>query len=185
MAARCNKRVLAARCNKYKEIHVELEKQLAQEQTKARQEMDNNRQLKEKLRAIQALAPGACEDSPFDPSSYKQTLEDRDMQIKKLEHDVEVLKKAKDLAERQQAVKARENKAGKDHYREQAEELEAQLETRTRELKENQVLVRKLQSQLRRMKLEIGSLQKLNQVSLPLLLLLLFLRRRSLVHACM
>ena len=127
MAARCNKRVLAARCNKYKEIHVELEKQLAQEQTKARQEMDNNRQLKEKLRAIQALAPGASEDSPFDPSRYKQSLEDRDMHIKKLEHDVQVLKKAKDLAERQQAVKAKENKAGKDHYREQADELEAQL----------------------------------------------------------
>ena len=177
MAARCNKRVLAARCNKYKEIHVELEKQLAQEQTKARQEMDNNRQLKEKLRAIQALAPGASEDSPFDPSRYKQSLEDRDMHIKKLEHDVQVLKKAKDLAERQQAVQAKENKAGKDHYREQADELEAQLEIRTRELKENQVLVRKLQSQVRRMKLEITSLQKLNQVSLPLLLLLLLVRR--------
>lgn len=158
---------------------MELEKQLAQEQTKARQEIDNNRQLKEKLRAIQALAPGASEDNPFDPGSYKQTLEDRDMQIKKLEHDVQVLRKAKELAERQQAVKAKENKVGKDHYREQAEALEAQLETRTRELKENQVLVRKLQSQMRRMKLEMTKLQKLNQVSLHFLLFLLFLRGRS------
>ena len=155
---------VAARCNKYKEIHMELEKQLAQEQAKAQKEADNNRHLKEKLRAIQGLAPGASEEKPFDPSSYKETLEKKDETIKKLEHDMQILKKAKQVADKQHAVKAKENRVGKDHYREQAEELETQLQHRTRELKENQVLVRKLQSQMRRMKLEITSLQKLNQV---------------------
>ncbi len=143
---------------------MELEKQLAQEQAKAQKEADNNRHLKEKLRAIQELAPGASEEKPFDPSSYKQTLEDRDNRIKKLEHDMQIMQRAKQQADRQHAVRAKENRVGKDHYREQAEELETQLQHRTRELKENQVLVRKLQSQMRRMKLEITSLQKLNQV---------------------
>ena len=156
---------VAARSNKYKQIHQELEHQLAQEQAKVRDLTDKNRQLKDKLRAFSALTKGegGKEGAPFDPTKYQQTLQDKDDQIKKLEHDVQVLSKAKELAERREKVKAKENMAGKDHYREQAQVLEDELERKSKEVKENQVLIRKMQSQMRRMKLEISSLHKLNQ----------------------
>ena len=156
---------VAARSNKYKQIHQELEHQLAQEQAKVRDLTDKNRQLKDKLRAFSALTKGegGKEGAPFDPTKYQQTLQDKDDQIKKLEHDVQVLSKAKELAERREKVRAKENMAGKDHYREQAQVLEDELERKSKEVKENQVLIRKMQSQMRRMKLEISSLQKLNQ----------------------
>ena len=153
-------RVAKARCVKYKQIHAELESQLAQEQSKVRDLTDKHRALKEKLRAISAL--GGNEDTPFDPTKYKENLEERDCQITKLEHDIQVLKKANEAQARRQQVKAKHEASGKDHYKEQAQMLEEELERKLREGKENQVLIRKLQSQMRRMKLEITSLQKLN-----------------------
>jgi hypothetical protein len=152
---------LAARCNKYRQIQQELESQLAQEQAKVRDLGDKNRALKDKVRAFTAL--GGKDDKPFDPTTYQQNVQEKDDKIQHLEKDVEVLKKALQQAERRDKNKAREHMAGKDHYREQAHMLENELDRKHKELKENQVLIRKLQSQMRRMKLEMGSLQKLNQ----------------------
>ena len=174
---------MTARCNKYKQIHSELESQLSSEQFKVRDLTDKNRQLKEKIRAISGL--GGREDKPFDPTKYQAQLDERDGVIKKLEHDVEVLYKAKGAVERRQHVKAKENLAGKDHYKEQASMLEEELERKSKEVKENQVLIRKLQSQMRRMKLEITSLQKLNQVlSPPSLSLCYCVRVASFFYQC-
>lgn len=152
---------LAARCNKYRQIQQELESQLAQEQAKGRDLGDKNRALKDKVRAYTAL--GGKDGTPFDPSTYQNKLQEKDDKIKQLEKDVEVLKKALQQAERRDKNKARENLAGKDHYREQAQMLDHELDRKNKEVKENQVLIRKLQSQMRRMKLEMASLHKLNQ----------------------
>jgi hypothetical protein len=111
-------RVSKARCNKYKQIHAELESQLATEEAKTRDMGDKIRALKDKIRAIAAM--GGSETSPFDPAGLKAELAERDARIVKLEHEVSVLTKAKDLAEKREALKAKENRAGKDHYREQA-----------------------------------------------------------------
>ena len=79
---------------------------------------DKIRALKDKIRVIAAM--GGSETSPFDPAGLKAELAERDARIVKLEHEVSVLTKAKDLAEKREALKAKENRAGKDHYREQA-----------------------------------------------------------------
>ena len=90
-------RVSKARCNKYKQIHAELESQLATEEAKTRDMGDKIRALKDKIRVIAAM--GGSETSPFDPAGLKAELAERDARIVKLEHEVSVLTRAKDLAD--------------------------------------------------------------------------------------
>ncbi|EKX45211.1 hypothetical protein GUITHDRAFT_139134 [Guillardia theta CCMP2712] len=148
-------RVSKARVAKYKEIHAELESQLTKAEDKSRDLDQKNRQLREKLRAVTGLAMLEQE--------VKAQLEEKDALIKKLEHDNLVLKRVAESSEKKLKAKSKEQAVGNQDLREHCKFLEEEIENKNRELRESQVIIKKQQSQLKRMRLDFNSLQKLNQ----------------------
>jgi len=158
-------RVAKAKVHKYKEIRSELEGSLSKAADRARQLEDKNRELRGKLANITGVDQKKV---PVDPEKVKKKLAEKDEQIKKLEHEKEVLQKVADSAQKKLEARDKQRLLGRQEAEDHNSELRKQVEEKARQLKETEALLHRQQSRMQRLKLEHNKLKDLNKDRLKL-----------------